>query len=127
MNKDKEFREWVKEQDEIILNQQKNNPFISDYLKDGKRPYYGAIGGALSDIILIDKDGNTRRYIKHEMTGNTFNFPYEKINDYTQSYLDKIYVKGHEYKISECSTTIGTFVNIKDLTTGQEINNLDDI
>lgn len=125
MDINKKFNKWLKEQDAIILARQKEAGVFQEY-HFGNKPYYGAIGGAWSNMIRIDKDGNTRRYTEHT-TGNTFDWPSEDLDDYTKKYLDKIYVKGHEYEISECSTSIGLLLNIKDLTTGQEINNNDDI
>lgn len=126
MDIEKQFKKWRKEQDAIILAAQRKCENLPDHIRKSNTPYYGAIGGAWSTVTVMDKDGNLRTYTKH-VTGNTFEWPPEPLDSYTQSYLDKIYVKGHEYEISSCGTSIGLLVRIKDLTTGEQITNSDDI
>jgi hypothetical protein len=118
------YEQWRKEQDKIWMEKQKKSE--DPLIKKMTFPYYGAIGGSVSVYTHIDKDGNYRRYAKHA-TSNTFDLPSQELDSYTKEYLDKIYKDGDEFEISSCSTSIGRIISVKNLTTGEEVDNCDDL
>ena len=125
-NKTMTFKEWKKEQDEIWMKGQRECELLPEFVRKSNRPYYGAIGGGLSNKKIVDKDGSVKSYVIHATQAEYDSGP-DKLNEYEIEILNKIHKDGHRYEVVSTGTSIGLFVNVKDLDTGEEADNYDDI
>lgn len=121
------FEKWRNEQDAIVLISQRTNKSTPQWIKNLDVPYYGAIGGGISNVKEIDASGNITSYAIHGVTNARYDTGPDKLFPYEQKYLEKIRKDGHRYKITSCSTSIGLMQTVEDIDTGEKIDNYDDL